>query len=175
MLARLGVEFRSTAPDCDESFFQGLGLTPEALALRLANEKAASVARRLPECAVLGSDQLVEFEGRVLGKPGTADRAVDQLLAMAGKPHRLITAVALHLGDKRFEHTEIAVMTLRPLTRLQAERYVAEDQPLDCAGSYKFEAGGIRLFHSVAIDDPTAIIGLPLLRVEDWLRLLGFP
>ncbi len=117
LVARLGVPFRCEAPRCDESAFAQLGLAPEALALRLANEKAASVAREQPGSAVIGSDQLLDLEGQVLGKPGTVEKAVEQLLAMAGKTHRLVTAMVIWHGEKRFEHTDITAMTLRPLSR----------------------------------------------------------
>ena len=174
LVARLGVPFTCHAPDCDEDSFKHLALAPEALAQRLAKEKAGSVSQRFPKAAVIGSDQLLEVDGMVLGKPGSAERAVEQLLLLSHKTHRLITAMVLQVGPKVFEHTDITELTFRPLTKLQAERYVATDNPVDCAGSYKFEAAGIRLVQSMISEDPSAITGLPLLRLGDWLTLLGF-
>ena len=175
LLGRLGVAFTCEKPDCDEDAWKTKGLDPAALAETLAHEKAKSVAAHHPDAAVIGSDQLLELDGQVLGKAGTPDRAVAQLLSLSGRKHRLITAMALISRTKEFRHTDVTEVTFRPLTKAQCERYVAEENPVDCAGSYKFESGGIRLFHTLDTDDPTAIIGLPLLRLGDWLTLLGFP
>lgn len=174
LVEKLGVPFTCVAPDCDEDAFKVLGLAPQLLAERLAKEKAASVAARYPKAAVIGSDQLLELDGEVLGKPGTPERAVAQLLKLSGKRHRLITAMVVLAGSRAFAHTDVTELAVRPLTQLQAEKYVAADNPIDCAGSYKFEVNGVRLIQSMRTEDPSAITGLPLLRLGDWLTLLGF-
>ncbi|QDV33577.1 Maf family protein [Tautonia plasticadhaerens] len=176
LLERLGLPFRCLAPGVDEEAVKALGLTPARLAERLAEAKADAVARldAAAGAAVIGSDQLVSFEGRVLGKPGTPDRAVEQLLMMSGRPHELITAMAVRLGDRTLRHTDVARLHLRPLTRAEVERYVLADRPLDCAGSYKLESRGIALFDRIECADHTAIVGLPLIALTSLLRDLGF-
>jgi septum formation protein len=174
LLERLGVSFQCLPPLIDERAHEkSLGpMAPRELAARLASAKAMSLAA--PGRAVLGGDQLVAFEGRVLGKPGTADRAVEQLLELAGHTHELITAVAVIHEDRLIEHVDIARLTMRRLTRDEASRYVEADRPLDCAGSYKIEARGIALFEAIDAADHTAITGLPLMAVSAILRDLGY-
>jgi septum formation protein len=174
LLERLGLPFRCLAPNVDEDALKSEGLAPEALASRLARLKAESVASLAPDAVVLGGDQLVAFEGRILGKPGDADRAVAQLLALAGRPHELITAIALLHPRGRVEHVDRARLWMRPLTREEAERYVAADRPWDCAGSYKLESRGVALFERIEASDHSAITGLPLLALAGALRSLGY-
>jgi septum formation protein len=174
LLEQLGLPFRCVAPGVDEAVIQSQIADPLALAERLARAKAAAVFAQNPDAVVIGSDQLVAFGGRVLGKPGTAARAVAQLLAMAGHEHRLITAVALADRDGVEIAMNIARLWLRPLGAEEAERYVAADRPLDCAGSYKIESLGIALFDRIETSDQTAIVGLPLMTVCRMLRARGF-
>jgi septum formation protein len=175
LLDRLGLPFRCQAPGVDEDVLKGLGLPPRELADRLAVAKADAVASAHPGAVVIGSDQLVAFEGRVLGKPGSADRAVEQLVQMSGKPHELITAMAVRAGDRLLTHTDVARLHLRPLTRPELRRYVDADRPVDCAGSYKLESLGIALFDRIECADHSAITGLPLIALTSILRELGFP
>jgi septum formation protein len=174
LLARLGLPFRCMAPEVDESAFGDLAQDPAELARKLASAKAEAVAARQPGALVIGSDQLVAFDGQVLGKPGTTERAVSQLLAMAGREHQLLTAVALADANGVEIHLDVARLWVRPLTRLEVERYVKAERPLDCAGSYKIEGLGIALFDRIECADQTAIIGLPLLAVCTMLRARGF-
>jgi septum formation protein len=174
LLERLRLPFRCVAPGVDEASIQARPLDPVAMAGLLARAKAEAVAAREPGAVVLGSDQLVAFEGRVLGKPGTAEKAIEQLLAMAGREHQLVTSVAVIDPAGAEVVTDVARLRLRPLTRGEAERYVAADGPLDCAGSYKFESLGIALFDRIEAEDQTAIVGLPLLAVCRMLRARGF-
>ena len=136
--------------------------------------KASSLAGEEPGSAIIGCDQLVSFDGRIFGKPGTVDRAVDQLAAMAGQTHELITALVVIRGDETFRHTDVTRLRMRPLSRDAIERYVAADRPLDCAGSYKLESRGIVLFDRIESDDHSAITGLPLIALVTILRELGF-
>ncbi|MFO0723390.1 MAG: Maf family nucleotide pyrophosphatase [Myxococcota bacterium] len=176
LLDRLGVPYAALAHQVDERALEGSfppGTRPDELALALAEAKARSLAG--PETAVLGSDQLVDLEGQVLGKPGTQEAAIAQLLRMSGKSHRLLTAIALvHPSGAAVCALDVHVMTMRELSRAEAERYVEADQPLDCAGSYKIEQRGIALFSRIEGEDFTAIMGLPLLRVAAMLRDLGW-
>jgi septum formation protein len=174
LLEQLGLPFRCVGPGVDEAEIQDRVANPRGLAEQLARAKAEAVLGRHPDAVVIGSDQLVAFDGRALGKPGTADRAVEQLLAMAGREHQLVTAVALADRHGVEVATNVARLWLRPLGREEAERYVAADCPLDCAGSYKIESLGISLFDRIEATDQSAIVGLPLLTVCRMLRARGF-
>ncbi|RUL88419.1 Maf family protein [Tautonia sociabilis] len=173
LLSRLRLPFHCLPPGVDEDAMHRLGLPPAELAGRLAEAKADAIARHHPGAVVIGSDQLVAFDGRVLGKPGSPDRAVEQLLTLSGREHELITALAVRLGDRLIRHTEVARLRFRPLSRPELERYVAADLPIDCAGSYKLESLGIALFDRIDCPDHTAIVGLPLIALTTILRDLG--
>ncbi|MFO0627945.1 MAG: nucleoside triphosphate pyrophosphatase [Polyangiales bacterium] len=177
LLARLGVDFEAVAPDCDEEALKpGLAhLEVPARAQHLARAKAQSVAAQFPDAVVLGSDQIAEVDGEVLDKPGTPERARGQLLRLAGRTHRLHTAVTLlHAPSGRLvEHVDTTRLTLRALSTDAVARYVERDAPLDCCGSYRVESLGIALFARIEGDDPTAIEGLPLMRVAAMLADLG--
>ena len=175
LLERLGISFATEAPRCDEEALKQPGMAPQALAEFLAEAKAASVAEAFPEAVVIGSDQLVALDDEVLGKPHTAPAAVDKLARLSGRSHRLITAlvVAGPHGARR-RHTDITTLAMRALDRAALTRYVAADQPLDCAGAYKLECRGIALFERIDSADHSAITGLPLIALTGILRDLGF-
>jgi septum formation protein len=175
LLGRLGVIFSALAPLCDEEALKIDGEDPAAQALRLARAKALSLRAQAPHAFILGGDQLVSFAGRCLGKPHTKERAIAQLSAMQGQPHSLLTAIALVAPDGSVAtHLDTHVMTMRALSTAELTRYVERDQPLDCAGSYKIEAGGIALFERIEGADFTAIPGLPLIALAGLLRARGF-
>ncbi len=175
-LERLGVPFRDRAPLCDESAIQRTmrDIEPRLLAEKLALAKASSLAMEEPGAAIIGCDQLVSFEGQIYGKSETPDRAIAQLVTMAGKTHELITALVVIRGVKTYRHTDITRLRMRPLQHDAIERYVVADQPMDCAGSYKLESRGIVLFDRIESDDQSAITGLPLIALVTILRELGF-
>jgi septum formation protein len=172
-MERLGAPFRAVAPPVDEESLKDLSLTPRALALRLATAKARSVAEANPDAIVIGGDQLVALEGRILGKPGSIAGAVEQLLSMAGRSHELITAIAVVGRDEIRTHVDVTTLWLRALSRTEVERYVAADRPIDCAGSYKLEERGITLFERIESEDQTAVTGLPLIALTSILRGFG--
>jgi septum formation protein len=174
LLERLGVPFRVVAPSCDESVLKREVSDPACLAERLADAKASSVVSIAPRATVIGCDQLVSCGGRVLGKPGAAAGAINQLMFLSGRSHALITAFVVLCGDRRFQHTDVTTLRMRPLSRAAIERYVAADLPIDCAGSYKLESRGITLFDQIESRDHTAISGLPLIALVSILRELGF-
>lgn len=174
LLERLGVPFRCRGPVCDEAELQAELTEPFTLAETLAREKAESVALVEPGAVVIGGDQVVYCEGRILGKPMSFERAVEQLSRLEGRAHRLITAMAVWNGGGILKHTDVTTLVMRPLSRAAIERYVAIDQPLDCAGSYKLESRGIALFEKIETDDHTAVTGLPLLALGSILIRLGF-
>ena len=175
LLARLGVAFACEAPGVDEEAVKtDLSLSPRRVAEILAEQKALAVAARHPGAVVIGSDQLAHLDGAVLGKPGAAAGAEAQLASLAGRTHELVTAVCIvHPGGIE-RCTDLAHLTMRPLAAGAIARYVAADQPLDCAGAYKLECRGIALFSSIACADHTAITGLPLMWTAGVLRGLGF-
>ena len=173
LLGRLRLPFTVQAPDIDETPLPGE--TSAALAARLALAKARTVARLYPEALVIGSDQAANLDGTALGKPGTHERAAAQLRAMSGRTVVFQTAVAVVCVARRHEGRALATVTVRVrrLGEAEIERYLALEQPFDCAGSAKSEALGIALLDAVDSDDPTALVGLPLIRTCALLRAAG--
>lgn len=174
LLKRLGLTFRCRVPLVREEDWKLGDWGPRELAEQLALAKAESLREVEPEATLIGSDQLVSFEGRVFGKPATHERAVEQLLAMTGTSHLLITAVAVWHEGQAHVHTDLTTMHMRALDREEIGRYVAADQPFECAGSYRLEERGITLFERIETHDYTAILGLPLIALTSHLRRLGF-
>lgn len=174
LLDRFLYEYESMSPDVDES--NPDGLVPAALATHLARMKAEAVSATMRDALVIGADQLAVLEDRVLGKPGTAQKAVEQLMAASGKTVRFLTAVCIldPVSRSRYEHTDTTTVRFRRFDRRLAEAYVRHDEPYDCAGSFKLEGAGFVLFESVSADDPTALIGLPMIWVADRLLQLGY-
>ena len=160
-------------PEVDETPFPGEA--PSLLAQRLARAKAEDVAGRQAGAWVLGSDQVAELDGQVLGKPGTRAAAMAQLAAMSGRDVRFSTALALACsGAETSLALDMTTVRLRPLSATDIERYVEREPAFDCAGSFKVEGLGICLFDAVASDDPTALVGLPLIATARLLREAGF-
>ncbi len=173
LLERLGVDFEAEAADLDEAAL--VGESPAQTAQRLALAKARAIRLSHPDAHVLGADQVIALGEQRFSKPGDEEGARRQLAELSGKTHQLLTAVALVCPDGRtFEDLAEYRMSMRPLSGEEIAAYVAEDRPTDCAGAYKIEAGGIRLFHSMAGDDYTAIVGLPLTRVRRLLEQAHF-
>lgn len=173
LLARLGLAFAQDAPEIDET--RRADEDAPAYVERLAREKAAAVAPRHPGALVIGSDQCSERGGEILGKPRTPERAVAQLAASSGQVVTLWTGVALHNGRSGRTASRVVPCRVhfRELPREAIERYVAADQPLDCAGAFRAEALGITLFERLEGDDPNALIGLPLIALTDLLHAAG--
>lgn len=173
LLARLRLAFEVEAPGVDET--PRAGERPADLALRLALEKARAVAARRPGAIVIGSDQVAELDGEGIGKPGSHGRAVDQLRRMSGRRVVFQTAVAVVRADASYEATRLApvLVTFRTLGDGEIEHYLRTEQPYDCAGSAKSETLGIALLASIESDDPTALVGLPLIRTCELLRGAG--
>ena len=173
LLQRLGLPFEVCAPDVDETLLAGE--TPAALAQRLAMAKARAVAQRFPEALVIGSDQVADLDGEPLGKPGEHERAVAQLRRMRGQTVVFQTALAVVCQASGFERQDLAAVRVvfRDLSDDEIERYLRAEQPYDCAGSAKSEGLGISLLASIHNDDPTALIGLPLIRTCELLRAGG--
>ena len=171
-MQRLGLSFESVNADVDESRI--VGESPADMATRLAILKASTVAQMHPDAWVVGADQVIAIGDRILSKPGTAERAVEQLVSLEGRDHRLISAVAVVSPNGVVSDSCPFEMSMRRLSRETIEAYVAEDDPLDCAGSYKVELAGIRLFSKMRGDDYTSIVGLPLTTVWALLEQSGY-
>jgi septum formation protein len=174
LLERLRLPFSVIASDVDET--PQPGEAPQHLACRLALAKARSVAQDHPNAVVIGSDQVADLNGQALGKPGTHVRAVSQLQAMRGNTVVFQTAVAVVCLDTGFAQTELAQVSVkfRQLSDARIEAYLQAEQPYDCAGSAKSEGLGIALLERIDNDDPTALIGLPLIRTCALLQAVGF-
>jgi septum formation protein len=175
LLSRLGLPFSTDSPQVDET--PRPGEKPADLALRLAIAKARDVAQRHPEAVVIGSDQVADLLGEPLGKPGTHERAVAQLQRMRGQTVVFQTAVAVVCLATGFEQVELApvAVVFRDLGDAEIEHYLRTEQPYDCAGSAKSEGLGIALLERIDNDDPTALVGLPLIRTCRMIRAAGVP
>lgn len=173
LLSRLTLSFTTHAPNVDETPIAGE--SPDATAVRLARSKALVVALAHPNAVVIGSDQVADFEGLRLDKPGTRARAIAQLEAVSGRTVEFRTAVCVAVdgGERVFEALVPTRVTFRAFDRARAERYVDIEQPLDCAGSAKAEGLGIALIAAIVGDDPTALIGLPLIATVSLLQQAG--
>ena len=173
LLQRLRIDFDVAAPEVDEAPLPDEA--PRALARRLALAKARAVASAFPHAVVIGADQVADLNGLPLGKPGNHDRAAAQLRRMRGQIVIFQTAVAVVCLESGFEQFSLAEVRVkfRDLSDEEIENYLRAEQPYDCAGSAKSEGLGIALLESIASDDPTALVGLPLIRTCELLRAAG--
>jgi len=173
LLSRLRLHFEVLAPEVDETARPGE--SPQALAERLALAKARAIAARRPEAVVIGSDQVADLDGQALGKPLTHERAVAQLRRLRGHKVLFHTAVAVVCESSGFEQAALCSVAVRfrELNDDEIEFYLRTEQPYDCAGSAKCETLGIALISAIESDDPTALIGLPLIRTSELLRRAG--
>ncbi|MCU7936324.1 MAG: Maf-like protein [Candidatus Thiodiazotropha sp. (ex Dulcina madagascariensis)] len=173
LLSRLGMEFGSVSPAVDESPLPAE--SPEQLVLRLAESKARAVAESHPDALIIGSDQVATVDGCILGKPGTHQRAVEQLLQTAGKRVTFSTGLCLYNSKTgRLQSCcELFHVVFRQLDRQEIENYLNKEKPYNCAGSFKSEGLGICLFEKLEGEDPNALIGLPLIRLIGMLRNEG--
>jgi septum formation protein len=173
LLERLRLPFEVVAPHVDETPLPGE--LPAVLAQRLALAKAQAVAALQPDAVVIGSDQVADLDGEPMGKPGTHERAVAQLQRMRGRRVTFQTAVAVVRADRAYARVQLARVSVhfRALSDAEIEHYLRTEQPYDCAGSAKCETLGIALLEAIDSDDPTALIGLPLIRTCALLREAG--
>lgn len=181
LLEKLNLPFEAIAPHFNEDAFKKMGWDSVKLTQELAMGKAKSLCSRFADAIIIGSDQVLDLEGTIFGKPKTAEKAVSQLRQMSGKAHRLVTSMAIIQSQnqssnptgKIFVHTDITTLKMRALSDEEIIRYIDADQPLDCAGSYKIEKLGISLFDKIETEDANSIVGLPLLALTQILRQLG--
>ncbi len=163
LLDRFLTEYQTVSPALDESAEDSAD--PLELASKLARKKAEKVASGHRNSVIIGADQLAVLNGKVLGKPGDHQSAVKQLMAASGKSVSFLTAVCVldPVGRRRYEHVDQTEVRFRNFDIRLVEAYLRHDQPYDCAGSFKIEGAGFVLFESVSTDDPTALIGLPMI------------
>jgi len=171
LLARLGLAFVSQSPGVDETPEPNEG--PAALTQRLARLKAEAVSRQHPDAVVIGSDQTAAWQTQCLGKPGTAERAVEQLRLLSGQRVTFHTAWTVQRGAQQRHGSDLTHVQFRALSTTDIRHYVERESPLDCAGSFKSEGLGVCLFESIQSEDPTALIGLPLIAIANALRAFG--
>jgi septum formation protein len=174
LLDRFLKHYEAVDPEVDET--KDEGLAPADIVRHLARKKAEAIAVNARKALIIGADQVAVIDDRVLGKPGTHARAVEQLLAASGKSVTFLTAVCIldPVGRSRYEHTDRTIVRFRDFDRRLAETYLRHDEPYDCAGSFKIEGAGFVLFESVSTDDPTALIGLPMIWLAERLLELGY-
>ncbi len=174
LLDRFLDDYETITPGVDESARPEE--RPGDLATRLAREKAEAVSSTDRDALIIGADQLAVLDDEVLGKPGDHQRAVEQLLAASGKKVRFLTAVCVldPVARRRYEHTDETTVRFRRFDRRMADTYLRHDEPYDCAGSFRIEGAGFVLFDSVSTDDPTALIGLPMIWLAGMLQELGY-
>jgi septum formation protein len=174
LLDRFLDDYQAVSPDIDES--NPDELSPKKLARKLARQKAETISRTARNSLIIGADQLAVLDGQVLGKPGDHHKAVEQLMAASGQTVTFRTAVCIldPVGRTRYEHVDKTTVRFRQFDRRLVETYLRHDEPYDCAGSFKIEGAGFVLFESVKTDDPTALIGLPMIWVSDVLLELDY-
>jgi len=173
LLQRLQLPFDTVSPEIDET--PQNGESPEKLATRLSLSKAREVAKSHPDALIIGSDQVAVLNGLILGKPGNHQRAFQQLKAASGKRVSFLTGLCL-LDARDGSHQEMVVpfdVEFRQLSETMIDRYLKREQPYNCAGSFKSEGLGIALFERLDGDDPTALIGLPLIQLTRMLEKAG--
>jgi len=173
LLSRLVKHFEQSNPNIDEARKEGE--SPKTLVTRLAIEKAHALAAQYPESFIIGSDQIAINNGDVLGKPGNRANAIQQLTDCSGRTVEFLTAVALFDAKRSKVNTDLekVIVTFRTLSALEIERYIDREQPFDCAGSFKCEGLGISLFKTIRSDDPNALIGLPMIKLNRLLIKAG--
>ncbi len=174
LLDRFLDEYEVVSPDIDES--NAGDLEADELATDLARRKAEAVSAHAPGSLIIGADQIAVLDDRILGKPGRHQQAVEQLMAASGKAVRFLTAVCIldPVSRARYEHTDETIVRFRRFDRRLVDNYLHHDEPYDCAGSFKIEGAGFVLFEKVTTDDPTALIGLPMIWVAGRLLELDY-
>ncbi len=173
LLERLGIPFTALPPYGEEQIDPSLG--PAELVKQLALAKAASLVPEHPDSVIIGSDQALESRGRIIGKPGSAERACEQLREMAGGVHTFYTGLAVIDAASNLTFTDCIpfTVTLRKLSEVEIRDYVRKENPVDCAGSFKIEGLGIALMEKMEGDDYTSLVGLPLICLTSMLRRIG--
>lgn len=169
LLKQLHWPFETLAPEVDESIYKVDKYSPQELAEKLSFLKAQDVLLKRNEAVVIGSDQVCSFERMIFSKPQNHENAFKQLKLLSGKKHQLLTSVTIMSNAQSVTWTNTTTLFMRSLEDKDIERYLQIDTPFDCAGSYKLESMGIKLFEKIEMSDHTAIIGLPLIEISNIL------
>ncbi|HKU89299.1 MAG TPA: nucleoside triphosphate pyrophosphatase [Steroidobacteraceae bacterium] len=174
LLARFGLAFNTANPDLDEA--EQSGESPRDRACRLSEAKAEAMAAQYPDAVIIGGDQVAALGSRVLRKPGNANTCREQLRLLSGNAAEFHTACTVRCMSAalKLTHVDTTTVSFRTLVDLEIDRYIEREQPFDCAGGFKAEALGISLFERMDSQDPTAIVGLPLIWLAGALRTAGF-
>lgn len=173
LLSRLGIKFEIEASDFDEGPLKQKLTDPEELSQALSYHKALTVQKKHLDSLIIGSDQVCYFNEEFLSKTGSKTLSIRQLDRLQGNVHYLYSSYCLLLNDRKILHTNVTKLTMKQLSSTQIKQYVDQDNPVDCAGSYKLERQGISLMEKVETTDYTAIIGLPLMALSKDLNQLG--
>lgn len=181
LLSKAGINFECLSPLLDEEATKCKLLkenkSPQQIAEEISYLKGDSILQNIKdkkESLIVSGDQLVDFNGKILGKPGSFEKAVEQIKLLQNTIHRLITCVTLSTPEKVIRHTSITVLKMRSLSNEEIINYIQRDKPYDCAGSYKIEENGIALFESIVSDDFTAIQGMPMIWLCNQLKEQGY-
>lgn len=179
LFTKLGLAFSCVEPEVDEENLKSellrLTYSPEKIAEALSFEKGNSVFKnQMGDCLVISGDQLIAFENQIVGKPLSFEKAVEQLTLLNGKTHQLITAITLIAPQLTVKFNHISLMKMKNLSRQELINYAKFDNPVDCSGSYKIEKYGITLFEAIECDDFTAIQGLPMLWLSNYLKGMNY-
>jgi septum formation protein len=174
LLDRFGLPFEKQDPAVDET--ERAGESPRARAFRLSEAKAEAVANRFPQSIVIGGDQVPATSTTILNKPGNAANCREQLMLLSGSTAEFYTACTVRCLETgvKLSHVDTTAVKLRPLSDAEIDRYIEREKPFDCAGGFKAEALGIVLFERIDTEDPTAIVGMPLIWLAGALRAVGF-
>jgi len=174
LLERFGLPFEPRNPAVDET--ERAGESPRGRAFRLSEAKAEAVASQFPHAIVIGGDQVPATSTTILNKPGNAANCREQLMLLSGSTAEFYTACTVRCVETgvKLSHVDTTAVKLRPLSDAEIDRYIEREKPFDCAGGFKAEALGIVLFERIDTEDPTAIVGMPLIWLAGALRAVGF-
>lgn len=176
LLQQAGLEFKAISPLCNEDQLKDPALNATALTAKLAQHKAESLKNSYPDAFIIGSDQVLDFNGKIFGKSHNRENAIQQIKTLNGNEHTLVTSVYIcGPNNKAFVHTDIAYLKMRMLSESEIVEYIDSEKPFDCAGSYKIEQKGIALFESITSQDYHSIQGLPLIATLSALKSWGYP
>ncbi len=178
LIEKLGLPFQCVKPLADEEFIKSIliaeNASPTEVAETLSKQKGASIQEIYPDDVIISGDQVVNFHGKIIGKPGSREKALEQLLSMNNQQHELVTSTTLIAGGTIHHNNNITKMKMKNLTEAEIRSYIELDNPIDCAGSIKIESYGINLFEKVESSDFSAIQGLPLIWISNTLKGLGY-
>ncbi len=166
-LKDMGLEFQAVSPEFDEEGFKSPDIDPVDLCALLGQKKALSLKELFLNSIIIGSDQMLVCEGKMYNKPKTLDQVVERLTHLQGKTHSLLTSLFVYSKNKNYSHLDQTHLTMKSLSSEDILNYAKQDQPLGCAGGYKYELNGKNLFEKVETQDPSSIIGLPTLALKD--------